>query len=199
MVAQKAAIKTKAAPRAAEPDRAAPAAEERVAPRIAVPKDRAVTIGRDGQPIWRKQRAGEGVDQYTIPQGMEPDGWKYEWKRSQIWNRPDTQHQVNVRRNGWTDVPASRHDGVWMPAGHPGNIEINGLILMEIPLALWQEATNEDKRRASEQVMQSRRSAGMKATDLADPTHPSLKGARFVRQELTPVLNQNKYEYTLDE
>jgi hypothetical protein len=192
------ATKTKPGPTPRTATRTAPAAEvQRVGRSIVVPTDRVVATGRDGKPIWRKSQ--DSVDKYAIPHGAEPDGWKYEWKRKSIFGKEDVQHQVNLNRNGWTDVPASRHDGVWMPAGHPGSIEIDGLVLMEIPIELHREARAEDKREADRAVGNARRSAGMPASSVADPSHPEARKATYVRAEATPVLNQNKYEYVLDE
>lgn len=192
-----AATKTKPVAQRVAP-RASVAPQTRAERPSLVPTDRVVATGRDGKPIWRKTQ--DDLGQYDHAADLQPDGWKYEWKRKSVYGWEDVQHQVNLRRNGWTDVPASRHDGVWMPAGYPGNIEIEGRILMEIPIELWKEAKVEEKRKADRQVGDSRRSAGMAPSSVADPSHPEARRSTYVRKEAAvPVANQNKYDYTLDE
>jgi len=192
------ATKAKASPsRVAAPPRTVE--PERVERPTAVPKDRAVAVGRDGKPIWRKSFDTE--DRFHIPAGVVPDGWMYEWKRKSIFGQPDTTHQVNLQRNGWTPVPASRHPGLWMPVDYPGAVEIDGLALMEIPMALYREAKRDEKRAADEAVRGSRKKMGMGySSPVADPSSPEARRVSGVKIEApVPVLNQNKYEYTLDE
>lgn len=62
-------------------------------------------------------------DLFNVPQQIVPFGRSYQW-----W------HLVHDRfhfSSGWAPVPASRHDGLFMPAGHVGDIEVNGLGLFE--------------------------------------------------------------------
>ncbi len=66
-----------------------------------------------------------GPDPFHLDQGMIPATRSYQWM-----------HLVNDKIHidgGWTPVPASRHDGYFMPAGHIGNIEVSGLGLFEKP------------------------------------------------------------------
>jgi len=194
------AVATKAKPAAqrSAPNRAAPAAAPRAERPSNVPTDRVVAIGRDGKPIWRK--APDDVDKYHVPEEIIPDGWKYGWRRVSVLGQPDVQHQVNLMRNGWTMVPASRHDGLWLPSGSTGNVEIDGLALMEIPFSLWQEAEREEKKKANAQVNDSRRSAGMaiRNNDIENPNNPHAKIS--VKTDRMPVTREGnaKYDYTLD-
>ena len=94
----------------------------------------------------------EGTDEFYIPKGMVPEGWVYEWKRHTIWNQEDPAYTVQLAREGWEPVPASRHP-TWMPSNwEKGSIERKGLILMERPKEISDEVRRIEHRRAREQV-----------------------------------------------
>jgi hypothetical protein len=64
-------------------------------------------------------------DPFYLPPEMVPQGRSYQWMhlvQDKIWIE-----------NGWAAVPANRHNGYFMPAGHIGDIEVNGLGLFEKP------------------------------------------------------------------
>jgi hypothetical protein len=71
-------------------------------------------------------------------------------------NQVDHAYLARLKRAGWSEVMAHTHDGVFLPPGSTGAIIIDGLILMEIPAALYHEA-NEDQRRAANDVMRKAR------------------------------------------
>lgn len=92
----------------------------------------------------------DGTDEFAAP--TPPDGWSYEWKRKTILGQEDPAYAVHLARQGWEPVPLRRHPEM-MPAGHPTNtIERKGLILMERPKELVEEARDIEKRRARDQV-----------------------------------------------
>ncbi len=70
-------------------------------------------------------------DPFHVPEDMIPQGRSYQWMHL-------VYDQALFKSNGpmpnaWAPVPASRHDGYFMPAGHIGDIEVNGLGLFEKP------------------------------------------------------------------
>jgi len=94
----------------------------------------------------------EGTDEFYISKDMIPDGWTYEWKRRSILNQEDPAYAVQLAREGWEAVPAKRH-----PQMMPGNsthdvIERKGMVLMERPSEITEEARNIEIRRARQQV-----------------------------------------------
>jgi hypothetical protein len=109
----------------------APAAEtprERAARRTAELRGHDTDIGDDYN------------DEYYIELGIIPDGWSYEWKARTILGAEDPAHQVALARKGWESVPASRHPEL-MPIGYKGaEITRKGMVLMERPLEITQEA-----------------------------------------------------------
>ena len=96
----------------------------------------------------------DNTDQYSIDPYMVPEGWSYEWKRKSIYNQEDPSYQVKLADGGWTPVPAnrdSRHKAL-MPTGNYNTIERDGMILMERPKELTDEAKAIELRRARNQV-----------------------------------------------
>lgn len=100
----------------------------------------------------REGREDDGVDEFRAPEA--PPGWAYQWKVKTVFNDEQTAHQNNLQRNGWTPVPVSRHPD-FLPIGRKGNtIEHKGMILMELPEELVNDARNREKRIADMQVNQ---------------------------------------------
>ena len=104
----------------------------------------------------RKARGGmdmEEIDRYKIDQTAVPPDWSYEWKRKTLLGKEDPSYEVNLARGGWEPVPVDRHPEM-MPAGYKGHtIELDGMILMERPKELTEEAQGIEKRRARAQVL----------------------------------------------
>ena len=94
----------------------------------------------------------DGTDEFFIEPGIIPDGWSYEWKTRTILGAEDPAHQVALARKGWEAVPARRHPEL-MPMGYAGaEITRKGMVLMERPLEITQEAKNSELRKARLQM-----------------------------------------------
>lgn len=96
----------------------------------------------------------EGTDEFYIDKSEIPPGWEYEWKRQTVMGQEDPAYQVALYRAGWEPVPASRHPS-YMPIG--GNYETitrKGMILMERPSEINEEARARELRKARTQVRQ---------------------------------------------
>jgi hypothetical protein len=111
-----------------------------------------VVMGRDGEILTRSRK--EGIDPFDVPVKFIPIGWSYQWNAISTYGNSEIFQAQNVEfhQNGWRPVPASRHDGFFMPKGHKGSIIIRGQQLMERPEALTQEAKDEHERRANQQM-----------------------------------------------
>jgi hypothetical protein len=102
----------------------------------------------------RGHRSGENLDEadrFKINQDEIPPGWSYEWKRKTVYGKEDPAYEVELARGGWEPVPASRHPSM-MPKGHYETIERDGMILMERPKELTEDAHAADLRKARLQV-----------------------------------------------
>ena len=94
----------------------------------------------------------EGHDEFYIPKDVVPDGWTYEWKRRLLLGQEDPSYQVALAQQGWDPVPARRHPEM-MPTNWKGEtIERKGLILMERPTDIVDEARRIEYMRARKQV-----------------------------------------------
>lgn len=96
----------------------------------------------------------EGTDEFYIPLESIPEGWTYEWKRKSVLGQEDAAHQVALARLGWEPVPASRHPAFMPDGGKHAVIERKGMILMERPVEITNEARAVELRRARLQVRQ---------------------------------------------
>lgn len=93
-----------------------------------------------------------GSDEFFVEPGIIPDKWSYEWKTKTVLGAEDPAHQVALQRKGWEVVPASRHPEM-MPLGYTGVMIIRkGMVLMERPLEITEEAREIEYRRARLQV-----------------------------------------------
>ena len=96
----------------------------------------------------------EGVDEFFIDPSDIPEGWAYEWKRKTVLGAEDPAYQVALARAGWEAVPTSRHPSYMPISGDYPYIERKGMILMERPLEITEEARNAELRKARQQVRQ---------------------------------------------
>lgn len=71
-------------------------------------------------------------DPFFVPPDLVPMGRAYQWWHL-VHDKFYFERPEGAVPSGWAPVPASRHDGYFMPAGHVGNIEVNGLGLFEKP------------------------------------------------------------------
>lgn len=185
--------------RAEAPQRTSATPEDRIVPPEQRDPNKIYT--RDGREIGGLRFTGD-EDMFNL-EGMgifPPDGWTYEWKTKTIKNWEWTEHQVQLYQNGWTPVPASRHDGRIMPAGHNGNIERGGMILMERDARLTAQARAIDQRRADAPVRESRQMAGLMSRvnpnmTITDFDHGAARGATGVRVERQARIAGGTYTY----
>jgi hypothetical protein len=96
----------------------------------------------------------EGPDDFYINQSDIPDGWSYEWKRKSVWGQEDPSYQVQLARMGWEPVPADRHPSYMPDKGNYTTIERKGMVLMERPKELTDEARAIELKKARNQVRQ---------------------------------------------
>lgn len=94
----------------------------------------------------------EGTDDFYVSPDEIPDGWTYEWKRHTVYGQEDPAYQVQLAREGWTPVPASRHSSM-MPVGTTESVILRkGCVLMECPTEIVNERRLIEKKKARDQV-----------------------------------------------
>lgn len=105
---------------------------------------------RLGRVVTRKRKASD--DKFAIDERRIPQGWTYEWKRWSTFGQEDRGYMMSLEENGWTPVPPERHPEYMGPDYKGGHILRDGLILMERPVELTQEARAEDYDLAREMI-----------------------------------------------
>lgn len=166
---------------------------------------RGEALGRDGK-IIRRVRVSD--NRFEIPadilESMAKEGWVYQWNVVTVTGKEDHSAQAALYRAGWTPVPAERHPGVFLPAEMKGSIIIDGLMLMERPMALEIEAKREERGAALAQVNGSRQQFGFSPTasgfEGADKSnHPAVRNNSFVKITRETVdAPRPKYEMSVD-
>jgi hypothetical protein len=146
-----------------------------------------------------RTRVRQGTDRYAIPTEIIPDGWVYQWKRHSVLGQEDPGYAAELAQVGFTPVPAERHPGRFLPAGYTGSIIIGGMILMERPVELENEAKAEDRARARAQKVGSYEQFGLKTNfDTDAPNARRNTGVRVSREAVDAP--KPKYDYgSIDE
>lgn len=94
----------------------------------------------------------DAIDDFYIPPDMVPDGWAFEWKRHSVFGKEDTTYYIQLRREGWEPVAASRYPEMMPSDAGSGPILRKGMILMECPLEIVEERRRAEQIRARNQV-----------------------------------------------
>lgn len=115
---------------------------------------------RSEAPRERKRKGNLAVDRFAIPLEEIPPGTSYEWKRKTVLNAGDPAYDVLMREQGWLPVDVKRHPD-FMPPGWQGAIERDGMILMERPQQLTDEARQEEQANARMMVRSKEEQMGI--------------------------------------
>ncbi len=103
-----------------------------------------------------------GSNRFDFDRDMIPAGMVYEWRRKTMFGAEDVENLINLDMNGWTPVPADRHpelSGRRVTVG--GEIVRGGLILLERPSEISDEARELDTFAARNQVAQQIQRLGL--------------------------------------
>jgi hypothetical protein len=92
----------------------------------------------------------DGTDEFAAPRA--PDGWTYEWKRRTIMGAEDPAYLTHLARVGWEPVATARHPEMMPHNATNPIIERKGMVLMQRPEVITQEAREIELRRARGQV-----------------------------------------------
>jgi hypothetical protein len=122
------------------------------------------------RPIQRSQQRVQqrplvirtGSNRFEFDRDMIPGGMCYEWKRKTMFGAEDVENLINLDQNGWVPVPADRHPELMgRRATVGGEIVRGGLILMERPEEISEEARELDTFAARSQVAQQIQRLGL--------------------------------------
>src|SRR5262249_14076369 len=108
----------------------------------------------------RLRRTSAMDDPFYIPLDEIPEGSSYEWKRFSVHGQEDPFYLAQMRNQGWEPVDPRRHPN-WVPPGYSqSSIVKAGLILMERPQELTDEAKREARQMAVSQISEAEERLG---------------------------------------
>lgn len=167
-------------------------------PRVAPPDVRepvrAAAPSREHRAEWDHYEEDDGtVDRFHIPKSMFPEGLDFRWVRTATAGKPDLANTGEAHRKGWSPVNGqdfqSLFDGMFMPKGHKGPIEIDGLTLHARPLEFTLKAKLREKQKAVDQVR--RKEAEMLGGNVPgisfDQGHPSARRVTKLNKTLEQI------------
>ena len=134
--------------------------------------------------------AEDSPDRLRIDPSLIPEGMSLQWVTHTVFGKEVPQRRATFERKGWTPVHQEDFDGIFdgmfMPKGAPGEIELEGLILMARPKALTEKAKYLDQRAAREQIAikeQALRGGELPGVSLATQ-HPSALNANRIGRSM---------------
>lgn len=160
----------------------APAREPRTYKMRAAPNWEAFDIDADDTP-----------DRLRIADHLIPVGMSLQWVTDSVYGQSFQQHRAKFEQRGWTPVHQDDFDGqfngMFMPKGKAGEINVDGLVLMARPKELTERARKADKRAAYEQV--AIKEQALRGGDLPitlDPRHPSAVNTNRVNKTMERIV-----------
>jgi hypothetical protein len=145
-------------------------------------KNKADPVRVDEGKTQVQQNLEDENDMLYIHPGIIPDGMRYNWKTLSVLGAPQSRRYGRFQATGWEPVPASRHPGLFTPKGYEGDIEYDGLVLMEKSEDACQAAEAREFSKARDQVKakeQQLRGGDVRGVGF-DTQHPSARRASGV-------------------
>lgn len=137
----------------------------------------------------RQSQSQLQANPFEIPQDEIPEGSSYEWKRFSIIGQSadhDPFYLASMRRQGWEPVDPRRHPN-WVPPGYDKPYILrDGLILMERPIELTNEARAEVEQLSRRQMVEAEQRLGMTPKDTLTRDHKNIRN-RVEKQLMRPV------------
>lgn len=132
-------------------------------------------------------------DRLHIPAHMIPDGMSAQWVTNSVYGQGTPRRRADFERRGWTPIHQDdfdgQFDGMFMPKGQAGEIEVDGLVLMMRPKAITDKAVQDSNLRARQAVVLKEQQ--LRGGDLAgvtlDAAHPSALKVNTVGKSLERI------------
>lgn len=132
----------------------------------------------------RKRKGGQLNDRFRVDN--IPEGVSYEWKRVTVWGKEDPSYDVLMREQGWEPVESGRHPEL-VPNGHKGAIIRDGLMLMERPIELTEEARREELEAARDAISIKKQQLGEAPSGTGPRDHPGVRPNVRTSYESLPI------------
>jgi hypothetical protein len=107
--------------------------------------------GRNGEVLKRAPTLRGNP--FDLPEEIKEAGWSYQWIRASCYGNTEMSEMSVMKRAGWREVPPDALHGYFRDETPEGQnfISREGLVLMERPQAMTDEARQEDLRLANVQ------------------------------------------------
>lgn len=137
--------------------------------------------------------AQDSPDRLRIDPSLIPEGMSAMWVTDSVYGQAVPQHRSEFERKGWTPIHQDDFDnqfnGMFMPKGAPGEINVDGLVLMMRPVEMTKKAEIADRRKAWEQVAikeQALRGGDIPTT--LDSRHPTALNTNRINKTMERVV-----------
>jgi len=144
---------------------------------------RAAAARRAAEIRGQFENVDEGVDEFRTPHA--PDGWTYEWKRRTLLGQEDPAYQVELARMGWEPVSTNRHPEMMPIQGAHPVIERKGMVLMQRPAVISDEARATELRKARNQVRVKEQQLNAAPDGTLTRDHPSARAQ--IKKGYSPI------------
>lgn len=134
----------------------------------------------------RRRKSSVQEDMFYVPLDEIPEGSSYEWKRFSVHGQEDPFYIAGMREQGWEPVNPKRHP-TWVPPGYSQpHIIKGGMILMERPASLTDEARREQRMLAKTQIREAEQRLGMTPKGELTRQHSGVE-PRIVKEYVRPI------------
>lgn len=134
----------------------------------------------------------DSPDRLRINPDLIPSGMSAMWVTDTVLGQGVPQHRSEFERKGWTPVHQDdfegQFNGMFMPKGADGEINVEGLVLMMRPKEMTAKAEKADKRKAYEQVaIKEQALTGGDMPISLDPRHRSATDTNRIRRSVERI------------
>jgi hypothetical protein len=133
------------------------------------------SVRAEAAPRRRRRTSQINEDRFYFPLDKIPEGSSYEWKRYTVMGQEDPFYIAAMREQGWEAVDPKRHLDLLPPGYKEPHIIKDGLILMERPVELTNEARTEMRSNARRQVREAEQRLGATPDGTLTRDHDSVK------------------------
>ena len=124
-----------------------------------IPKVEPKTWNMKAKPNWEEYGATDDEatpDRLRIDRSLFPEGMDLVWVTNSVFGQPMPDRRQVFEKRGWTPVHQTDFDGqfngMFMKKDDPGEITVDGSVLMARPVEISEKARQVDRRAALNQV-----------------------------------------------
>jgi|WetSurMetagenome_2_1015567.scaffolds.fasta_scaffold52419_4 hypothetical protein len=150
-------------------------------------------LGRGGKILRREREASHNP--FDFPDSLKENGWSYQWCRADILGSGEFSEISKMRRVGWDYVKPDQLEGYFAhDCKDMDHIEVAGMVLMERPEQMTQDARDEQLREANKHfAAQVNKRADIGENPLPPGVVPMLREISGGQSEPNPNAHKPQY------